>query len=231
MGPKPAGIAVHIGARVLGEAEPGEVLVSRTVKDLVGGSGNTFEDRGEHSLKGVPGPGSLFAVLDERVVEVRRRAPTDEAWIRSLLDERWGGPEQVANGESYRPTELPGLLARIDGAIVGYAALRDVGNAAEIGLIESLRPRTGVGSALMDALVEEANVLGRPVLRAVTTDDNVVAQAFYRASGFRLVETRFGAVDQAASSSRRSRRRPVTARRSTMNWCSNEFSERKPAHP
>jgi class 3 adenylate cyclase len=62
VGPKPAGIAVHIGARVLGEAEPGEVLVSRTVKDLVAGSGNTFDDRGERTLKGVPGTWQLYAV-------------------------------------------------------------------------------------------------------------------------------------------------------------------------
>jgi class 3 adenylate cyclase len=62
VGPKPAGIAVHIGARVLGVAEPGEVLVSRTVTDLVAGSGNTFLPRGEHTLKGVPGTWALFAV-------------------------------------------------------------------------------------------------------------------------------------------------------------------------
>ncbi|HJP65339.1 MAG TPA: adenylate/guanylate cyclase domain-containing protein [Actinomycetota bacterium] len=56
------GIAVHIGARVAGLAEPGEVLVSRTVKDLVVGSGLTFLDRGEHELRGVPGTWQLFAV-------------------------------------------------------------------------------------------------------------------------------------------------------------------------
>ncbi len=62
MGSDLAGVAVHIGARVLGQAQPGEVLVSRTVKDLVAGSGNTFDDRGEHALKGVPGTWTLFAV-------------------------------------------------------------------------------------------------------------------------------------------------------------------------
>jgi class 3 adenylate cyclase len=50
------GIAVNIGARVGANAGPGEVLVSQTVKDLVAGSGLHFEDRGEHDLKGVPGP-------------------------------------------------------------------------------------------------------------------------------------------------------------------------------
>ena len=56
------GIAVHIGARVGALAGPGEVLVSSTVRDLVVGSGQTLADRGEHELKGVPGPWRLFAV-------------------------------------------------------------------------------------------------------------------------------------------------------------------------
>jgi pimeloyl-ACP methyl ester carboxylesterase len=56
------GIAVHIGARVAALAGPGEVLVSRTVKDLVAGSAIQFEDRGTQSLKGVQEPWRLFAV-------------------------------------------------------------------------------------------------------------------------------------------------------------------------
>ena len=54
------GIAVHIGARVAALAGPREVLVSSTVKDLVAGSGIEFEDRGEHTLKGVPGTWQIF---------------------------------------------------------------------------------------------------------------------------------------------------------------------------
>jgi class 3 adenylate cyclase len=57
-----SGIAVHIGARVSSLAGAGEVLVSRTVKDLVAGSGLVFEDRGSHTLKGVPDDWQLFAV-------------------------------------------------------------------------------------------------------------------------------------------------------------------------
>jgi class 3 adenylate cyclase len=56
-----AGIAVHIGARVAGLASPGEVLVTRTVRDLVAGSGLAFDDRGEHELKGVPERWTLYA--------------------------------------------------------------------------------------------------------------------------------------------------------------------------
>ena len=58
------GIAVHIAQRVQTHAQPNEVLVSRTVVDLVGGSGIPFTDRGTHMLKGVPDPWQLFAVED-----------------------------------------------------------------------------------------------------------------------------------------------------------------------
>jgi class 3 adenylate cyclase/pimeloyl-ACP methyl ester carboxylesterase len=56
------GLAVHIAARVGALAASGQVLVSRTVKDLVVGSGIAFTDRGEHELKGVPGTWQLFSV-------------------------------------------------------------------------------------------------------------------------------------------------------------------------
>jgi len=62
MGEKLGGISVHIGARVAALANPGEVLVSSTVKDLVAGSGLSFRERGSEQLKGVPGEWRLFAV-------------------------------------------------------------------------------------------------------------------------------------------------------------------------
>jgi class 3 adenylate cyclase len=57
------GIAVHIAARVSALARPGEILVSRTVKDLAAGSGISFGDRGGHALNGVQGAWELFQVL------------------------------------------------------------------------------------------------------------------------------------------------------------------------
>jgi class 3 adenylate cyclase len=58
---KPAGIAISIGARVAAAAQPGEVLVTGTVRDLVAGAGLDFEERGEHELRGVPGTWKLYA--------------------------------------------------------------------------------------------------------------------------------------------------------------------------
>jgi class 3 adenylate cyclase len=62
MGDDIGGIGVHIGSRVSAFAGPGEVMVSRTVKDLVAGSGIEFEDRGSHRLKGVPEEWQLYSV-------------------------------------------------------------------------------------------------------------------------------------------------------------------------
>jgi class 3 adenylate cyclase len=57
------GIAVHVAARIMAAAKPGEVLVSSTVRDIVAGSGLEFEPRGEHTLKGVAEPWRLFAAV------------------------------------------------------------------------------------------------------------------------------------------------------------------------
>jgi class 3 adenylate cyclase len=62
MGDDIGGIAVHIAARVSGHAGAGDVLVSRTVRDLVAGSGIEFADRGTHTLKGISDTWQLLAV-------------------------------------------------------------------------------------------------------------------------------------------------------------------------
>jgi len=63
VGGKLRGVAIHIGARVMAAAAPGEVVVSSTVRDLVAGSGIQFADRGRHELKGVPGEWQLYVVV------------------------------------------------------------------------------------------------------------------------------------------------------------------------
>ena len=61
-----SGIAVHIAARVMGHAGPGQVAVTRTVRDLAVGTSLTFEPRGFVALKGVPGDWELFDVAPGR---------------------------------------------------------------------------------------------------------------------------------------------------------------------
>ena len=74
------GIAVHIAARILGQAGAGEILVSRTVRDLVVGSGTGFEDRGTVELRGVPGSGNYW----RSIAKVRKRVRRKHDWRRRL---------------------------------------------------------------------------------------------------------------------------------------------------
>ena len=66
-GHRVGGVAVHIAARIMALAAPGEILVSSTVKDLVAGSGMKFRDRGIHELKGVPGAWRVFMIEGARI--------------------------------------------------------------------------------------------------------------------------------------------------------------------
>jgi class 3 adenylate cyclase len=87
---KAAGIAVSIGARVASTARGGEVLVSSTVRDLVAGSGIAFDERGEASLKGVPGEWRLFASPPRASPAARARGA------------RGPGPSRAARGSPRR---------------------------------------------------------------------------------------------------------------------------------
>jgi class 3 adenylate cyclase len=72
------GMAVHLAARVNALADAGEILASRTVRDLVVGSGVAFTDRGEHELKGVPGRWDLVAVAPKGVAAAAKEAEIAE---------------------------------------------------------------------------------------------------------------------------------------------------------
>lgn len=92
------GIAVHIAARILGHAGAGDIVVSSTVRDLVVGSGTSFEDRGTGQLRGVPGTWQLLAV--------------DRSGTRT-------SPEAVL---AARPTPAPGVgMNRADRAVAAMA--------------------------------------------------------------------------------------------------------------
>jgi class 3 adenylate cyclase len=107
------GIAVHIGARVGARAGDGQILVSRTVVDLVVGSGLQFVDRGEHELKGVPGAWRLYAVSvdssDERgSVEPPREYMTGADRLTVRLARRAPGVMQTLGRLAQRGTRPAG---------------------------------------------------------------------------------------------------------------------------
>jgi len=139
-GPKVSGIAVHIGARVMAKAAPGQVLVSSTVHDLMSGSDIKFKDLGEQELKGVPAHWHLYAV--ERPTEAtaaeapviveehaRRRLPLIPTLIIAAVLMTVVAALAIAlfsGGSSAAFTPSPNTVARIDpasGKVVDGAAV------------------------------------------------------------------------------------------------------------
>jgi ribosomal protein S18 acetylase RimI-like enzyme len=111
------------------------------------------------------------------------------------MDAAWGGAVQARRGELHDVLSLPGFVAEEDDRPVGIATYRRDGDACELAFLEAFEPRRGLGSALLEAVVEAAAGCAR--LWVVTTNDNVDALRFYQRRGFRLVELRAGAVDEA----------------------------------
>src|SRR5262245_9521759 len=105
MGDHFAGIAVHIAARVAAQAAAGEVLVSSTVRDLVAGSGIAFADRGEYTLKGIPEPWRVYAVVD-------RDAPTDDAITLRGLSARRAARAPTEGASHNLPEQLSSFIGR-----------------------------------------------------------------------------------------------------------------------
>lgn len=127
-GKKVAGIAVHVGARILASAEPGQIVVSATVRDLVSGSGHKFEDLGHRPLKGVEGEWRLFAV---------ERPPRVE-----------GADVAKPAGEPTRRI-LPGLIA------AGLVLLGAVSTAAVILLTAASGSNTATGGNVVRSVTSD----------------------------------------------------------------------------
>jgi GNAT superfamily N-acetyltransferase len=129
-------------------------------------------------------------------VNVRGYRPDeDRAWAEAVLDEHLGGALQARRGQLHDVLALPGFVAEHEGGPVGILTYRMTGDECELAVLLALERAQGIGSALVDALVEAATGCTR--IWVVTTNDNLDALRFYQRRGFRLTALRPGAVDEA----------------------------------
>ena len=146
------GIALHIAARILGIADPGEVLVSSTVKDLVAGSTLRFADRGLHALRGVPGEWRVFALAGvggTRAPQERTRSimivddhPMWRETLRKVLEAAGAGSVVAEASDGEEAVQLA-LVAQPD-VIIMDMHLRTVGGAEATRRVLLERPETHV---------------------------------------------------------------------------------------
>ena len=130
-------------------------------------------------------------------MEIRQLQPTDRAWSDTVVARHFGSSRIVSRRRVHDAAQLPGFVAWTGDVPVGLAEFLIDGLACEVVVLIAERPREGIGAALLDAVRQAAVSAGCSRLWLVTTNDNVVAQSFYRALGWRLVTVHRGAVNHS----------------------------------
>jgi len=128
-------------------------------------------------------------------VLIREYRESDRVWAEPFMRDEFGGPLQARRGELLDVLGLPGFVAERDGRPIGLVTYRLESDECELAFIASLERHEGVGSALLDALLQAVAECKRIWL--VTTNDNLEALRFYQRRGFGLSALRPGAVNEA----------------------------------
>jgi ribosomal protein S18 acetylase RimI-like enzyme len=110
----------------------------------------------------------------------------DQAWVSQFILKRWGSNMVVSRGVIYYPQHLPGFVALHENEKVGLVTYNIIGASCEIVTINSIRPSSGVGTALIEAARDIALQSGCNRLWLITTNDNLNALRFYQKRGFVL---------------------------------------------
>ena len=118
-------------------------------------------------------------------LKIRPLFPADRDWATRHVAEHWGAEIVVAHGTLYRPAELPGFVAEINGKTVGLVTFHIAGghiacDACEIVTLDSLIEGRGIGTGLIEAVGATARTAGCRRLWLITTNDNLHALGFYQ---------------------------------------------------
>jgi len=128
---------------------------------------------------------------------VRRGSAHDRPWVEAVLREHWGGTTIVSRGTAHDGLSLPALVAERDGTRCGILTYRLVDAECEIVTLNAVPGRQGTGSALIDAVADEARRAGGRRLWLITTNDNLDALRFYQRRGFTLAAIHVNAMTDA----------------------------------
>jgi len=128
---------------------------------------------------------------------IRPLTTDDPEWVSQFISRRWGTKIVVAHGAIYYPHQLPGFVALEDNQAIGLLTYHFDQRSCEIVTLDSTRPERGIGTALINAVLEAARRSGCERVWLITTNDNLNALRFYQKRGFELVAVHCHAVDEA----------------------------------
>jgi len=128
---------------------------------------------------------------------VRRLIPEDLPRLRKFWIEHWGSEEMVTRGNIYRVEQLDGFVIEDGDDWVGLLTFIVKDNECEVTSIDSLREDQGIGTRLIEAVINEAKRRNCSRLFLITTNDNMRALRFYQKRGFELTALYRGTVNES----------------------------------
>jgi DNA-3-methyladenine glycosylase I len=128
---------------------------------------------------------------------LRRLTPDDLPRLREFWRENWGDEFVVAHGVVYHPETMNGFIACSGSEWIGEITYTFTGEECEIVSLDSLRESRGVGTRLVEAVLEQARQHNCRRVFLITTNDNLNALGFYQKRGFELVAVHRGALNES----------------------------------
>ena len=126
-----------------------------------------------------------------------RLSSDDLPRLRQFWIEHWGGEEMITRGNVYRPEQLDGFVIEYEGEWLGLVTFIVIDNECEVTSLNSLREHQGIGTSLINAVMDEARRQNCSRVFFITTNDNLNALGFYQKRGFELAKLHRGAVNKS----------------------------------
>jgi GNAT superfamily N-acetyltransferase len=130
-------------------------------------------------------------------LEIKPIGDEHREWLRSRVQEIWNGRFVVSCGVAYEPSNLPGFLAVQDGVTVGVATYYIHDSECELITLDSFTQWAGVGTALIEAVEEEARKQACGRMWMITTNDNLDGLRFYQRRGYVICAVHLNAIDES----------------------------------
>jgi ribosomal protein S18 acetylase RimI-like enzyme len=131
------------------------------------------------------------------MLSIRRLTSDDLPQLRQFWVEHWGGGEMISRGNIFRVEQLDGFIVEDEREWVGLLTFFIKDRECEVTSLDSLREGQGIGTKLMDSVVEEARKQNCKRVFLITTNDNTHALRFYQKRGFALAALYPGAVNES----------------------------------
>jgi len=121
-------------------------------------------------------------------IKIRKIEQKDKSWVKKIFKTRWGSDFVIARGEVHHCRKLDGFIAEISGQREGLITYRISSGDLEIVSLDSLLKGKGIGTALINKIIEFANEAKIKRILLITTNDNIDAIKFYQKRGFRMMK-------------------------------------------